>query len=291
MEKTAAELAQAKDVLARYYVLYGTRALGALLILITGGLAARWLGRLVQRWLDGKQLEPPVKTLIVRVMRLVILCLTLVIALDEFGVPITTLVAGISVAGVGIGLAMQGVLGNLVAGLTIIFTKPFRVTEYIEIHGIHGTVTQIELFSTTLAHADRSRVIIPNRKIVGEILHNYGTIRQLDLTVGVGYDTNVPEAIALVRDILKQNARVLKEFVPGVGVSLLGDSSINIAVKPWVAVPDFGAAQGEIYQAILDQFRARKIDIPYPQRDIHLLNGAPANPALAPSAPQPVEIP
>ena len=291
MEKTAAELAQAKDVLARYYVLYGTRALGALLILITGGLAARWLGRLVQRWLDGKQLEPPVKTLIVRVMRLVILCLTLVIALDEFGVPITTLVAGISVAGVGIGLAMQGVLGNLVAGLTIIFTKPFRVTEYIEIHGIHGTVTQIELFSTTLAHADRSRVIIPNRKIVGEILHNYGTIRQLDLTVGVGYDTNVPEAIALVRDILKQNARVLKEFVPGVGVSLLGDSSINIAVKPWVAVPDFGAAQGEIYQAILDQFRARQIDIPYPQRDIHLLNGAPATPALAPSAPQPVEIP
>jgi len=281
MEKTANELMQAKDYIAHYYFVYGNKVLGAILIMVAGGLVARWAGKFVQRWLDGKHLEPPIKTLIVRVLRLLIVGLTLVIALDEFGVPITTLVAGISVAGVGIGLAMQGVLGNLVAGLTIIFTKPFRVTEYIEIHGIHGTVTQIELFSTTLSHADRSRVIIPNRKIVGEILHNYGTIRQLDLSVGVAYDTNVPEAIALIRDILKQNPRILKDVAPGVGVTLLGDSAITIAVKPWVAVPDYGAAQGEIYQAILDQFRVRKIDIPFPQRDIRLSNGVVSGPALA----------
>src|SRR6266446_2486672 len=172
----------------------------------------------MQRWLDGKQLEPPVKTLIVRVLRLLIFCLTLVIALDEFGVPSTTLVAGISVAGVGVGLAMQGVLGNLVAGLTIIFTKPFRVGEYIEILGVHGLVTNIELFSTTLLHADRSRVIIPNRKIVGELLHNYGTIRQLDLSVGVSYATNVNDALAVVREILGRNPRVLKEPAPAVGI-------------------------------------------------------------------------
>jgi small conductance mechanosensitive channel len=243
---------------------------------VAGALVARWLGKFIEKWLNGKQLEPPVKTLIVRVMRLLVFILTLVIALDEFGVPITTLVAGISVAGVGVGLAMQGVLGNLVAGLTIIFTKPFRVTEYIEINGINGTVTQIELFSTTLAHADRSRVIIPNRKIVGEILHNYGTVRQLDLAVGVGYTANVTEAIALVRDILKQNPRVLKDLAPGVGVSQLGDSSINIAIKPWVAAADYGPAQAEIYQAILDQFRSRQIEIPFPQREIRLLNGAAA---------------
>jgi len=283
MEKTAAELDSAKNFITHYYFVYGNKVLGAVIIILAGGLAARWLGKLVQRWLDGKQLEPPVKTLIVRVLRLLVFCLTLVIALDEFGVPITTLVAGISVAGVGVGLAMQGVLGNLVAGLTIIFTKPFRVTEYIEIHGIHGTVTQIELFSTTLMHADRSRVIIPNRKIVGEILHNYGTIRQLDLTVGVSYSANVTEAIALIRDILKQNPRVLKEMVPGVGVSLLGDSSINIGVKPWVAAADYGAAQAEIYQTILDQFRARQIEIPFPQREIRLLNGG-MPPARVPGA-------
>src|SRR6266446_7466437 len=179
----------------------------------------------MQRWLDGKQLEPPVKTLIVRVLRLLIFCLTLVIALDEFGVPSTTLVAGISVAGVGVGLAMQGVLGNLVAGLTIIFTKPFRVGEYIEILGVHGLVTNIELFSTTLLHADRSRVIIPNLKIVGELLHNYGTIRQLDLGVSVGYRSDINQALAIVREILSRNRRLLKDPPPFLGVSALADSS------------------------------------------------------------------
>src|SRR5690349_8797071 len=115
MEKTAAELDNAKNFITHYYFVYGNKVLGAVIILLAGGLVARWVGKLMQRWLDGKQLEPPVKTLIVRVIRLLIFCLTLVIALDEFGVPITTLVAGISVAGVGVGLAMQGVLGNLVA--------------------------------------------------------------------------------------------------------------------------------------------------------------------------------
>ncbi len=92
------------------------------------------------------------------------------------------------------------------------------------------------------------------------------------MVVGVAYDTNIQEAVAVVRDILKKNQRVLKELTPGVGVSTLADSSINIAVRPWVAVPDYGAAQGEIYQAILEEFRARNIQMPFPQREIRILN-------------------
>jgi len=115
------------------------------------------------------------RKLIVRVVRMVVLLFAVVVALDKFGFQIAPLVAGIGVAGLGIGFALQGVLGNMVAGLTIIFTKPFRVGEYIEIVGVHGDVAAIELFSTTLVHTDRSRIIVPNRKIVGEILHNFGT--------------------------------------------------------------------------------------------------------------------
>src|SRR5205823_13523580 len=169
------------------------------------------VGRLLQRSFERKQMEPPLRNLIVRVIKLLIMAFTLVVAVEKLGVPVLTLVAGVGVAGVGVGLAMQGVLGNLVAGLTIIFTKPYRVGDYVEIHDVHGQVAHIELFSTILTHADRSRVIIPNRKIVGEILHNYGTIRQVDMNVGVGYDTNIPEALSVVRDILKRNPRVLKE--------------------------------------------------------------------------------
>jgi small conductance mechanosensitive channel len=116
-------------------------------------------------------------------------------------------------------------------------------------------------------------VVIPNRKIVGEILHNYGVVRQLDLTVGIGYESNVSEALATVREILNANSRVLKDPVAGVGVSSLGDSAINIAVKPWVPVADYGAASAEINQAILEQFRKRGIGIPFPQREVRILNG------------------
>src|ERR1700693_1964314 len=121
------------------------------------------------------------------------------------------LIAGIGVAGAGIALAMQGVLSNMVAGLTIIFTRPFRVGEYIHIAGVEGSVETIHLFSTTLSHADLSRVVIPNRKIVGEILHNYGQIRQVEVVVGVAYDTDLSRAVAAIREVLEGNPRVLKD--------------------------------------------------------------------------------
>jgi small conductance mechanosensitive channel len=253
---------------------YGTRVLGACIILIAGLLAARWLGNTLRRWLERQQMEPPVRTLMVRVTRLLVIVFTVVMVLDKFGVPVATLVTGIGVAGVGMGLALQGVLSNLVAGLTIIFTKPFRVGEYVEIAGVHGQVTHIELFSTVLLHADLSSVVIPNRKIVGDILHNYGTIRQLNLSVGVAYGSNLTEVFSLLRDIVSSNPRVLKNPAPAVGITTLSDSAINIVVKPWTTVPDYGAAQAEIYQAIIDRFRAQKIEIPFPQREVRLLNNA-----------------
>src|SRR2546428_13087102 len=214
---------EVKERLANYIEKHGPAVVGAILVLVAGFFVARSVGRLAMRWLGRKelQLEPPVQMLIVRVLRLLIMVFALVIAAGTAGVDVTALVASIGVAGVGVGLAMQGVLSNLVAGLTIIFTKPFRVGEYIEMLSIHGQVTSIELFSTTLLHADRSRVVIPNRKIVGEVLHNYGTVRQLDLSVGVGYGTNLSEALAAVREILSRNSRVLKEPAPAVGVTAL----------------------------------------------------------------------
>ena len=263
-----------KERIANYVEKHGPALLGAVLILVAAFFVARWVGKLAMRWLSHKelQLEPPVRMLIVRILRLLVVVLAVVIAAGTAGVDVTALVASIGVAGLGVGLATQGVLSNVVAGLTIIFTKPFRVGEYIEMLGTHGQVTAIELFSTTLLHSDRSRVVIPNRKIVGEILHNYGTVRQLDLSVGVGYGANLSEALAAVREILSRNSRVLKEPAPAVGVTALGDSSVVIAIKPWVAVTEFGPAAAEINLAILEAFRLKGIEIPFPQREVRLLN-------------------
>jgi small conductance mechanosensitive channel len=195
-----------------------------------------------------------------------------VLALTNLGIDLLPVVAGLGVAGAGIAFALQGVLGNLFAGLTIIFTKPFRVGEYVSMIGVEGRVEDVKLFNTVLSHPDRSRIMVPNRKIVGEILHNYGGIRQLDVVVGVAYDTDLNAALSVIRGILEQNPRVLKEPASVIRVAVLADSSINLAIKPWVNVPDFGVATGEINQAVVKAFRSRNISIPFPQREVRLLN-------------------
>jgi small conductance mechanosensitive channel len=272
-KETADTLATIQDTVIKFFVEYGFKLLGAAIIVAAGMLIARWLGNLLMKGLNKRDLEPPVRMLLVRIVKLLVIAFTLVIAVQKLGVEVMPLVAGIGVAGVGVGLAMQGVLSNVVAGLTIIFTKPFRVGEYVEIAGVHGQVSTIELFSTTLLHADRSRVVIPNRKIVGEILHNYAKIRQLDLEVGVSYDSDINTVLATVRELLARNPKVLKDPAPGLGVTLLAESSVKIAVRPWVSVDDYGPAQAEIYQAIVEHFRARQIAIPFPQQEVRILGG------------------
>lgn len=251
---------------------YGPKLLGAAIILAVGLLVAFQVGKVLQRWLGKKDLEPPVRILIVRVARLMVMGLTLMLVLEKVGVAIAPIIAGLGVAGVGVGLALQGVLGNLMAGLLIIFTKPFRVGEYIEIHGVHGQVHAIELFSVILVHADKSRVVIPNRKVIGEILHNYGSIRQLDLSVGVAYSTDLNKALNAVNAVLARTATVLKEPAPVVGVASFGDSAVNIAIKPWTKVGDFGGAAAEVNKSIAEEFRKQGIEIPFPQREIRVLN-------------------
>jgi small conductance mechanosensitive channel len=265
----------AKQKLIDLGIEFGPKAATAILIMAIGFFAARWIGRMFENWLAKVPLEPPVRLLLLRVLRLIIFGLFLIMALQNLGVQLLPLIAGLGVAGAGIALAMQGVLGNLAAGLTIIFTRPFRVGEYVSMAGVEGRVEAIELFTTKLSHPDLSKVVIPNRKIVGEVLHNYGTIRQLDVIVGVAYGTDLNAALAAVNRVLSANERVLKDPAPVVRVSLLADSSINFAVKPWVSVADFGAVTGEVNKAIVEEFRARNISIPFPQREVRLLT-APA---------------
>ena len=251
---------------------FGPKVLVAIIILAAGVFVGRWLGRATDRMLKGMHLEPTVRLLLVRIVRVVVLGLFAIMALQNLGVELLPLIAGLGVAGAGIALAMQGVLSNIVAGLTIIFTRPFRVGEYIAIVGVEGRVENISLFSSTLSHTDLSRIVIPNRKIVGEILHNYGSIRQLQVMVGVAYDTELSHALAVIEEALKLNTRVLKDPTPVIQIAMLADSSINIAVKPWTAVMDYVAVTGEVNRAIVESFRGRNIVIPFPQQDVRILS-------------------
>lgn len=273
MDEPIAQLEQARSTVTDLAISYGPRVLTAVLVLFAGFLVGRWLGNTLDRLLQRLDLDITVRILLVRLTRAAVMVLFAIMALQNLGVELLPLIAGLGIAGAGIALALQGVLGNVAAGLTIIFTRPFKVGEYVSIAGEEGRVEAITLFSTTLGHPDRSLVVIPNRKIVGEILHNYGLIRQLDLRVGVAYDTDLGAAIALVKDLLDGNGRVLPDPSPVIQVAALADSSIEIVIKPWVNVPDYGAARGELNRSIVEAFRQRSIVIPFPQREVRMLGG------------------
>ena len=250
---------------------FGPKLFVALLIAFAGYLAARWVGGLVERLLVRLHLEAPIRALLTRVVQILVFGLFAIMAMQNLGVELLPLVAGLGVAGAGIALALQGVLGNVAAGLTIIFTRPFHVGDYISIAKEEGEVLDINLFSTTLGHLDRSKVIIPNRKIVGEILHNCGQIRRLALSVGIAYGSDIDTALRLIHDILNTNPRVLTTPTPIVGVARLADSSVSLNINPWVAVPDFEIATSEINKAVLEVFRAQNIAIPFPQREVRMV--------------------
>jgi len=263
-----------QELLVDLAVRYGFQVLGALVVVVAGALVSRWIGALVGAQLGSRQMEPPLRQLIVRGVRALVMLFALVVALDKLGFQIAPLVAGVGVAGLGLGIALQGVLSNVVAGLNIIFTKPFRVGEHIAVAGAHGDVVSIDLASTTLVHADRSRVIIPNRKIVGEILHNFGVSRQLSLAVAVAQPGDLSVLLRGVRDVVLSNPRVLKDPPPAIGIAQLTDVGVKLAVQPWVKVPDVGAADGELYQALAEHLRARGVGVTPPQRhEVHVLNG------------------
>jgi small conductance mechanosensitive channel len=252
-------------------VKFGPKLLVAALILFAGYLSARWFGKMIGRVLERFRLEFPVRVLLERICEISVFGLFVIMAMQNLGVELLPLVAGLGVAGAGVALALQGVLGNVVAGLTIIFTQPFHIGDYISIGEEEGEVLDIKLFTTTLGHTDRSRVVIPNRKIVGEILHNCGQIRRLALSVRVAYGTDVTAALRLVETLLRNNPRVLQDPKPIIGVAELADFSIKLNINPWVAVPDFEAATSEINKAVLESFREQNIPIPLPQREIRML--------------------
>lgn len=263
------------DTLTHYAVQYGLQAAVALGILIVGSMASRWAANFSQQALERQTLEPPVRLLLVRIVKIVVLLFTAMVALQTLGVPIAPLLAGVGVAGVGIGLALQGVLSNVMAGLSIIFSKPYKVGEHISLLGVHGDVVVIDIFTTTLMHADRSRVIIPNRKIVGEILHNFGTIRQMRVTIPVSPKANLDQALAEVRDVLNRHPSVLKDPVPSIGVASLGESSLTvaIAIEPWTAVADYNSTQSDLNKLILERFHQQGIALPSASLTVNLVNG------------------
>jgi small conductance mechanosensitive channel len=259
---------------------FGPKLLVAVVIFAIGVAVSRWAGVWLGRFLARIEMEPPVRMLVMRMGRGIVLVMFLIMALQNLGIELLPLLAGLGVIGAGVALAMQGLLSDVAAGLSIIFSKPFRVGEYISIVGEEGQVHAITVLNTALIHPDGSQVVIPNRKMVGEILHNYGRIRQLELSVGVAYDADLGVAAAAIHEVLRANPRVLPEPKPLVQPARLADSCIQLVIKMAVSTEDSFVASGEINSAIVESFRKRGIVIPFPQREIRVVGDSLVRDAL-----------
>ena len=258
------------DLILEMSVKYGFQVLGGTLILIAGWLAAKFTAKTLTNFLTKRKLDVTVVKFVSGAAKLAVMAFAFLVALSKFGVEITPLIAGLSVAGVGVSLALQGTLSNYAAGTSLIFTKPFKVGDIIEVAGVMGEVEDISLGSTQLARVDGVKVMVPNKHIIGEIIHNYSGLKGLDIKIGVSYDTDINQAIEILHRVIKGDHRVVQEKEPKIGISEFADSSINLGVRLWCKQGDYLDVLFGINKGILEEFRRNKIEIPFPQRDVHL---------------------
>jgi small conductance mechanosensitive channel len=251
-------------------VRFSFQLLGAACILFCSWLLTRFVVKLVQNSLADKKLDITVEKFILQTVRIAILAMGFLFALSAIGVQIAPLIAGLSVAGVGIGLALQGPLSNYAAGATLVFTKPFKVGDIIEVAGHQGEVHDIILPRTILLGIDGSKIVIPNKHIIGEVIKNFSEFRKLEINVGVSYESDVKKALAIIEHIIKTEKHIPNAELYKLGIKEFADSSISLQAFVWVPQSKYVDVKFGINNQILEQFRTQGISIPYPQRDVHI---------------------
>ena len=258
------------DFITENAVKYSFQAIGGLVILLAAWALSRFVARIVHRALVERKVDISIVKFIAQAVRIAIMVLGILMTLSSFGVQIAPLIAGLSVAGVGIGLAIQGPLSNYAAGATLIFTKPFRVGEIIEVNGYQGEVADITLPRTELNGLDGSRIIIPNKHIIGEVIKNFSEHRRLEINVGISYNSDVNKALGIIENIIKNEEHIPNHEAYKVGIKEFADSAINIQAFVWVPQLKFTETKFSMHKAILADFNKHGIVIPFPQRDVHL---------------------
>ncbi len=250
----------------------GLKALAAVAILIAGWLIAAWAQRTVRNHADQNPvLDATLAIVLGKIARVLILAVTVIAVLNQFGVQTASLVALLGTAGLAIGLALQGALSNVAVGILLLVLRPFRVGDYVEFASIGGTVDEIGLFVTRMHAPDNVGLIVPNSHIWGSAIRNYAQneTRRIDLTFSISYGDDMDEAVRLVRELIEADDRFLKEPEPLVAVAELADSSVNIYARPWVRRENFFAAKLDLTRKVKELFSSSGITIPFPQREVH----------------------
>lgn len=251
---------------------FGLKIVAAIAIFIIGKWIAKGLTGLTRRGMEKAKVDAMLAKFIGNLVYVALLTFVALAAINQLGVQTTSFIAVIGAAGLAIGLALQGSLANLAAGVLIILFRPYKVGDYIEGGGVAGTVEEVQIFTTILKTPDNKMIIVPNGQIMGGTITNYSARaeRRIDLVVGVGYDADLDKTRQVLMDILTADQRILGEPAPVIGVVELADSSVNFVVRPWVKTADYWSVYFDLNERIKKRFDAENITIPFPQRDVHI---------------------
>lgn len=254
----------------------GVNLLVALLILLLGLWLAARLANFAQRALRRAAVDPTLIGFLRNLLYGVLVAVVVVMALTKAGIPSAPLVAALGAGGLAIGLALQGSLSNLAWGVLLIVFRPFRVGDYVTAGGVEGTVESINLMHTLLVMPDNREAVVPNAKIGGDAIINMNRrgLRRFELKVGIGYKDDIGQAIAEVERLFAADPRILEEPAPGVWTAGLGESAVDLVVRAWTRPGDLWAAQTDLLRAIKERFAACGISIPFPQRELTVVQGA-----------------
>ncbi len=251
---------------------WGLRLLAALLIFVVG----RWVAKALIRWagraFTTAELDATLSRFLSSILYMVLIVLVVLTALSAIGINTTNFIAIFGAAGLAVGLALKDSLSNLAAGVMLVFFRPFKAGDFIEAAGISGTVDSIKIFNTILRTADNRVITVPNSLIYADTITNFSAEdkRRIDLVIGIGYDDDIARAKALIQGVLGQDDRILDEPPPAMLLAELGESSVDIAVRPWVMSSDYAQVRSDLLEHIKRALENAGLSIPYPQRDLHI---------------------
>lgn len=261
-------------------VAYGPRLLGAALVLVLGLWLIGRVTRVFRRLMDHRHVEPSLQTFLASLAGILLKLILFIAIAGMVGVETTSLVAVLGAAGLAVGLALQGSLANFAGGVLILLFKPYKVGDLVEAQGEFGEVLEIQIFNTILANPNHQRVILPNGAVSNGPIKNYTTLGKLriDLSFGIAYSDDIRVAREALMAVMTAHPKVLQDPAPGVHLAELGDSSVNLQVRPWAAPADYWDVYFDVMEQGKEALDKAGITIPFPQRDVHLIPqpGAPA---------------
>lgn len=272
LETELEQAAAIYQMIIEFFVNYSFQILGAIIILLIGMYVAKKVSNLVEKLCSKKDLDVTLTKFLAATVKIIVIAMTAVIALGKVGISVTPFLAAIGAVSLGAGLAVQGLLSNYGAGFNIILTRPFVVGDTISVQGVTGQVKEVHLAYTVLSNEDETEITIPNKHIVGEIIHNSFENTLAELSIGISYDEDPDKSISLIREVLAKTEAVSKEKAPQVGIESFGDSSVNLGIRAWLPTQEYYQRLFQLNQAIYKSLKENNVDIPFPQREIRFLN-------------------